>query len=150
MRKRLIKIPSPLFVQTRQIQVYYEYCNNNIVTIILEPVHKILLRLLFNWCRSVCHAIDGRTPRASSFRLGQIGLRILGIVIVVLVNIHMASSRLMMLRTFLLGRLRHARRRRSTHRRKRRWVVCSLRRVVAIVESSRVWSFLRALTRHLR
>jgi hypothetical protein len=74
------------------------------------------------------------------------------LIIVVLIHVHVSSSRLVMLGPLLLWCLRHAGQwwLGSIHGRQRRWVVGSLRRMVAIVEAARIRSILRAVTRNLR
>jgi hypothetical protein len=96
------------------------------------------------------NAVGGSIAGATALRLGRIGLRIVALIIVVLIHIHVSSSRFVMLRSLLLWCLRHARQwSRSCHRRKRRRMVSSLRWVITIVEAARIRPLLRALTWHL-
>jgi hypothetical protein len=57
------------------------------------------------------NAVGGRIARATALRLGRVGLRIIAFVIIVLIHIHVSSSRFVMLRslwTLLLWCFRHA------------------------------------------
>jgi hypothetical protein len=97
------------------------------------------------------NAIGRRGARATTLGCWSRHFGVFTIVIVVLVDIHVSCSWLMLLRPFLFGCFRHARRWRSnTHCRKRRRMVSSFRRMITIVESSSVWSAVRAVTGNLR
>lgn len=97
------------------------------------------------------HAVGRRSAWAAPLRFRRIWLRVITFIIVVLIHIHVASSRFVVLRTLLLRCLRHAGQwSRSSHRGKRGWVVSSLRWVIAIVEPPGVRAILWALAWHLR
>jgi hypothetical protein len=116
----------------------------------LQPLDKVILRLLFDWGRGVGGAIGRCVARATTLRCWSGHFGIFAIIIVVFVNVHVARSRFVLLRPFLLRCFRHPRRwRRHSHCRKRRRVVSRFGRMVAIVESSSVWSTVRAVTSNL-
>ena len=116
------------------------------------PVDEILLRLLLDWCGDMRSAICRDCPRTAAIRLWRVRLCIISFVIIILINIHVTGSRLVMLRALLLGCLRHARQRSwcCTHWRKRGWMVGSLGRMVAVIESSCIWGAMWAVTSNLR
>lgn len=74
-------------------------------TVDIRPIDEIMLRLLLNWRRDMRGSVCRSVARAAPIRLGSGGFGLLRLIIVVLVHIHVASSRLMLLRSLLFGRL---------------------------------------------
>jgi len=65
-----------------------------------EEYLEIILRLLLGWRGSMRrNAVGGRIARATALRFGRGRFRVIALIVVVLIHIHLAGSRLVVLRS---------------------------------------------------